>query len=654
MPPQGLHRLFCHASDPHLSFHLEDSGYLAVVPSHSNSPGTRRLRLDPPVDIASKDDTPVTLRVNEAGERLAIWYGRTCYVWELPAVHQMTAQDTQVLELKNPKKLLLTAEILQLEWHPLSGHHLCVMTANRISLYNMARRQNFWEAWFETNAAVAFVFGGRLNWAQFTIFLANGIGEIGILCPVIPEGAVITSEQLKKLREAPEMRSVSGLSRKNFETVVNCSFREVEESNGTLFVYDPASSKRKEPSKGTLLGSVKYQKVSFANNSKISCASPSSQAPKLLSMIAFPMYYRFIHFIRIYDSGTVDLCVILSPVVPSWGVNSSSSVSTPAMKSCISLYRFHLRDWVVPLNASPVVSSFFDPTLLEGAFICVDDRIYGFEVRGLDLISLSLQGTDSHREALGEILRSTWKSQLCSEEASFGFTVHNANFDPSLLTASASPIFIRSFAFTHTLRIIEDVLELPKKESLIVGDALPAPFTSEESDLLAEVAAIREEIKNCDEVKDAEKLKILAKDLFTVLKKVHDLESSFSLSKSPSSKQKLSEIFSSVRRFQSRVETLEKVIDRAYTYSRSEISALCDLQQFKNSVSEFTSVCQHLDESVSSLASSSLPSPSTNLSVSDLTSSEIAISTSDAKSAALQLESLSRRLTALEAALLTS
>lgn len=273
--------------------------------SPSSSSSSRELKCQPPVP-PSLD----RVLVNVSGSYLCLFGRGGVHVMRAP--RSFVRQDEYPLyEIGEYFHEEGVAEVLQVEWHPLSENHLVILTSDaRLRVYNVDRDCKRCEQEFDLSLSeqdydgrgrggrnphfTSFTFGPKRGWEAFTIYLLRDSGAVHCLCPVLPEGCVVPPSLATALKGGTPVRDA---------WVMELKRGEMAADTGNFYVFTPEMCRAFPPA---LQGPFACQNEQPQGEAlSLSCLKVLDVCPTII--------------MRGFSCGTVDVLVGIPNIMPHFG-----------------------------------------------------------------------------------------------------------------------------------------------------------------------------------------------------------------------------------------------------------------------------------------------------------------------------------------------
>lgn len=262
--------------------------------------------------------------------------------------------------------------IRQVLFHPLANNHIYILNCSNLLGYSLDSGVSSWESAVPVPGAVDFAFSGASSWNALTIVVMFPSGSLSQLCPIAPSGLCLTLEHLSSLADALD--------------------REKSKQRHAMMFLD-----------------------SFTWNDELQCCEmkPSHALPSTalvpllgpengdsaLSIASFGHRLPFMHFVRIFASGTVELLISTDVPQPVWSGPASSTLQSSVQLT--TLFQHELEGWLSPKDLKLDTSIELHAPDLRYAVVRNAQSAYLVELRGLtEIASLYNAQTEDDRIAI--------------------------------------------------------------------------------------------------------------------------------------------------------------------------------------------------------------------------------------------------------------
>eukprot|EP00475_Leptophrys_vorax_P032508 TRINITY_DN5021_c0_g1_i1.p1 TRINITY_DN5021_c0_g1~~TRINITY_DN5021_c0_g1_i1.p1 ORF type:complete len:610 (-),score=148.17 TRINITY_DN5021_c0_g1_i1:34-1863(-) len=536
--------------------------------------GAKLFTCNPPIKPPSAGalDTPPStsplLKINSDCTKLACYWDRTCYVIDLPPLSVFEDVDSYNVPAElSASKIPLIFPIIQLEWHPLSPKHLCILNSKRLDVYNLALKSKHWEAWYEAPGFVSFCFGSvnAPSWTRFSIIFIDRFGKISLLCPIIPYGVVLSKQQFQELRKLSKFIQASKIDNSHVESILNAF---VENKESQQMVYVPKENVR----------NVAMQSV-VANVSK----TPLPSGTLALQVASLPHEFPFLHVIRLYNSGHLDVLVGFHPVEPRW---QASQLNLDV--SVINLRRNLIANWKADSFSQIVLHS-----NEHGVLIRAGCNLYSAELLGFDFLkkivdsgatlgtALNDDSKDSPAEKLRAIMNGVWHSDLVSDDALNGVAFSVLGFERTVVQVNSRFEFFYVYA--------KELKGLRGEQEIIVPGAVRVSTENEFSEVKESpvpdnfqtlATRLRTLRGDAEKITNQTEFDTLNGQFGELVDELYAIGSSEEM-------QTLQQAQREIMSLGSRVERLEGLVKQSSKYSHDDVALSSFLKDLQNSVPEY-------------------------------------------------------------------
>lgn len=501
------------------------------------------------------------------------------------------------IECKSVKQPLIFP-ILQLEWHPLSSNHLCILNVKRLDFYNFGRESKFWENWIDSNNCVSFCFGGHDAWNAFTIMMMDRSGKISLFCPIIPNGTEILKEHFDQIsNQIPQTQ----LSRQNTEIILKNFKLDANTSN---YYYLPSEN----PS---------HLRPQLVGTSHSKVALPAQVLA--LQLQSFPQGFPFLHCIRLYSSGHIDALVGLSPSEPCWGVSRPGQTETESFQFAV-LNRSLLAPWSDPITGSGYIEIIKNDNDPRGILIRNGKDAYAAQMCGfgslLQLINCgpSLSSLQLHeskekddvskfaKEAFIATLENPWMNNLLSFESDSKGNVEVpvdsskgvgiSDFGLGSVVLGLSSQFSLSFAETKNIEGFcgqKIVIPESSQTSIAVSEILElreAPLPKMYSTLAKKVSDLKLRIQSATDEMSLDELSISLAQVIDEVSSISSLEEIASLKNSQVE----------IETMTGRVRRMDEFLSQSIQLTPQEVEIAMFLQSVQENLPVFHDSLKHVFE----------------------------------------------------------
>ncbi|KAG2393040.1 hypothetical protein C9374_009617 [Naegleria lovaniensis] len=265
------------------------------------------------------------IHLNKAGNRLLLIGEHDINVMSVPG---FTSSEADVISSTTIFSFSLLSSVLENSntilkacWHPHSDDHIVVLDSMNMLRIIQATSGKIDEILLledRSEKVLSFTFGSRRSWERFSIFYVSTFKEsyrLWVLCPIVPEGCIVSQEFLDDIIDECESESETTMVMNYLPGIINYAIESA--GHEQEIVLKPNAKDR-----------------AFFTGKSISIDCETDFSSYIADMTSLNVYKSFpTCFACVENTGTIRLFVVSDNIKPKWNLQSKFASPSSPLKS---------------------------------------------------------------------------------------------------------------------------------------------------------------------------------------------------------------------------------------------------------------------------------------------------------------------------------